>query len=121
MAHHATHRPERLAETIRDELTEMIEGELADPRIGLASIAEVHLTSPIRIAHIFVRVAGSEAEQQASLQGLIAARGFLKAELGSRLQMRKVPELRFELDRSEERQARLDQLLARSKKREAKI
>lgn len=120
MAHQATHRPERLAESIRDELTEMIEGELADPRIGLASIAEVHLTAPIRVAHIFVRVAGSEAEQQASLQGLIAARGFLKAELGSRLQLRKVPELRFELDRTEERQARLDQLLARSKKREAK-
>lgn len=121
MAHQATHRPERLAETIRDELTEMIEGELADPRIGLASIAEVHLTAPIRVAHIFVRVAGSEAEQQASLRGLMAARGFLKAELGSRLQLRKVPELRFELDRSEERQARLDQLLARSRKRDSKL
>lgn len=120
MAQQATHRPERLAESIRDELTEMIEGELADPRIGLASIAEVHVTAPIRVAHVFVRVAGSEADQQATLQGLIAARGFLKAELGTRLQLRKVPELRFELDRSEERQARLDQLLARSRKREGK-
>lgn len=114
-------RPERVAEMIREEITELIEGELADPRIGLAAVTEVNLAPEMRVAHIFVTVAGSEAEQQRSLEGLIAARGYLKAEVASRLQLRKMPELRFELDKSEERQARLDQLLARSKRRDARF
>ncbi|HUX67056.1 MAG TPA: 30S ribosome-binding factor RbfA [Terriglobales bacterium] len=113
------HRPERLAESIRDELTEMIEGELADPRIGLAAISEISLDPHLRVAHIFVAVAGDEAEQRRSLAGLLAARGFLRSELGSRLQLRHVPELRFELDRSEQHTARLEQLLNRARKRAA--
>ncbi|HXE31258.1 MAG TPA: 30S ribosome-binding factor RbfA [Terriglobales bacterium] len=113
------HRPERLAEMIRDELTELVEGELADPRIGLASVTEVNLAPEMRVAHIFVAVVGNEQEQQRSLQGLVAAKGFLRAELGSRLQLRHVPELRFELDRSEERRTRLESLLMRSRQRDA--
>jgi ribosome-binding factor A len=113
------HRPERLAESIRDELTELIEGELADPRIGLAAITEVHLDPHARLAHIFVAVAGDEQEQLRSLAGLLAARGFLRAQLVSRLQLRHSPELRFELDRSEQSQARIDELLGRARKREA--
>ncbi len=113
------HRPERLAESIRDELTEMIEGELGDPRIGLASITEVHLDSHARVAHIFVAVAGDEGEQRRNLEGLLRARAFLRAQLAARLQLRQAPELRFELDRSEQSQARIDQLLERARKRRA--
>lgn len=113
------HRPERLAEAIRDELTEMIEGELADPRIGLAAITEIKLDPALRVAHIFVAIAGDEVEQRRSLQGLMSARSFLRAELGTRLQLRHVPELRFEVDRSEQHTARLEQLLARSRKRQS--
>ncbi|MGH9481741.1 MAG: 30S ribosome-binding factor RbfA [Terriglobales bacterium] len=111
------HHPERLAESIRAELTAIIEGELADPRVGLAAITEIHLPPPIRVAHVFVAVAGTDEEQERSLQGLLAARGYLRAQLGARLQLRRVPELRFELDRSEQRTARLERLLERSRKR----
>jgi ribosome-binding factor A len=111
------HRPERLAEMMRDELTELVEGELADPRIGLAAVTEVNLAPEMRVAHIFVSVVGDDTEQRRTLAGLIAARGFLRSQIGSRLQLRKVPELRFELDQREERAARLDKLLARSRKR----
>lgn len=113
------HRPERLAESIRDELTEMIEGELADPRIGLAAITEIHLDPRARVAHIFVAVAGDETEQRRSLDGLLAARGFLRSQLVSRLQLRQAPELRFELDRTEQSRARIDELLGRARKRQA--
>lgn len=111
------HRPERLAEMIREELTEMIEGELGDPRIGLAAITSISLPAPVRVADIYVQVVGDEREQQRSLQGLMAARGYLRSELGVRLQLRKVPEIRFHLDRSEQIHARLEELLARSRKR----
>jgi ribosome-binding factor A len=111
------HRPERLAEMIRDELTELLEGELADPRIGLASITELKLDPGLRVAHAFVAVSGDDPEQRRTLAGLIAARGFLRAEIGSRLQLRHVPDLRFELDRGEQHTARIEKLLARSRKR----
>ena len=111
------HRPERLAEMIREELTEMIEGELADPRIGLAAITSITLPPPARVADIYIQVVGDDREQQSSLQGLLAARGYLRAELALRLQLRRVPEIRFHLDKSEQIHARLEQLLARSHKR----
>lgn len=110
------HRPERLAEMIRDELTELIEGELADPRIGLATVSEVKLEPPMRLARIYFAVSGNEEEQVRTMEGLLAARGFLRTELGHRLQLRRVPDLRFELDRSKEHTERLDQLLQRARK-----
>lgn len=114
------HRPERLAEMIREELTDLIGGELRDPRVGLAQVTEVKLAPEMRVAHVFVAVMGPVEEQQASLEGLLAARGYLRAELARRLQIRQVPELRFELDRSEELTARLDLLLKRAAKRSAR-
>ncbi len=101
---------------IRDELTELIEGELADPRIGLATVSEVKLEPPMRLARIYFAVSGNEEEQVRTMEGLLAARGFLRVELGHRLQLRRVPELRFELDRSKEHTQRLDQLLQRARK-----
>lgn len=111
------HRAERLAETIRDELTELIEGELADPRIGLATVTHVDIESPLRLVRVYFEVSGGEQEQVRTLEGLLAARSFLRTELAHRLALRRVPDLRFELDRSREYNARVDQLLQRARKR----
>lgn len=113
----AQHRAERLAEMIRDELTELIGGELGDPRIGLAQVTEVKLPPDLRVAHVYVAVTGAREDQRLSLQALLAARGFLRTELARRLQIRQVPELRFDLDRQEELGRRLDQLLGRAARR----
>ncbi|HWG36506.1 MAG TPA: 30S ribosome-binding factor RbfA [Terriglobales bacterium] len=112
------HRPERLAEMIRDELTELIEGELADPRVGLAAITGVALPAPGRVAQVRFQVEGDEREQRLSLQGLIAASSFLRAQVGLRLQIRHMPELRFVLDRSRQDTARIEELLHRSRSRQ---
>lgn len=111
------HRPERLAELIREELTDLIAGELSDPRVGLAQVTEVKMAPEMRVAHVFFSVMGGAQEENRTLQGLMSARGFLRAELTRRLQIRHVPELRFEIDRSEELGNRLDQLLQRSSRR----
>lgn len=111
------HRPERLAEMIREELTDLIAGELSDPRVGLAQVTEVKMAPEMRVAHVFFSVMGGTQEENRTLQGLMAARGFLHAELTRRLQIRHVPDLRFEIDRSEELSNRLDQLLQRSSRR----
>lgn len=111
------HRPERLSEMIREEISDIIAGELADPRVGLAQVTEVKMAPEMRVAHIFVSVMGGRDEEKRSLEGLLAARGYMRAELARRLHIRQIPELRFEIDRSEELSGRLERLLARSAKR----
>jgi ribosome-binding factor A len=107
---------ERLAEALREEIETIIEGELADPRIGLANVSEVHLAEDGRSARIFITVE-SEDDEEATMQGLEAARGFMRRELTERLHLRHAPELHFQLDRSPKQQARIDQLLKRVRKK----
>ena len=95
----------------------MVAGELKDPRIaGLVTVTEVRVSPDLKLARIFVSVLGSEEEHASTLKGLTAAAGFIRRELGSRLRMRRSPELLFVLDRSEEYSQRIDELLRETKK-----
>jgi ribosome-binding factor A len=95
----------------------LVEGELGDPRIGLVSVTEVHLADDGRKARVFVVAAGSEKEAQESLEGLNAARAYIRHELTRRLGVRQAPEVFFVLDRSEQYGGRIEQLLQRIQKR----
>jgi ribosome-binding factor A len=107
----------RLVEALREEVAALVEGELADPRIGLVSVNEVLLGSDNRSARIFVSAAGSEEEAKESLEGLNAARNYIRHELTRRLGVRQAPEVFFVLDRSEKYGGRIDELLQRIEKR----
>jgi ribosome-binding factor A len=107
----------RVGEALKEEIATMIEGELGDPRIGLASVTEVHLAPDARSARVFVSVEGSDDDAEQTLEGLNAARGFIRRELTERLQLRQAPELFFQLDRSELSGGRIDELLKRIDKR----
>lgn len=107
---------ERLEEALREEIETIVEGELGDPRIGLARVTSVELTEDARTARVLVAVAGSEEEGMRSLQGLSAAANFVRHQIADRLHLRRAPELLFELDRSEKYQARIEELLKRTKK-----
>lgn len=106
---------ERVGEALREEIQTIVEGELGDPRIGLISVSEVHLAEDRRSAHILVTADGTEEEAERSLQGLQASVGFIRHELVERLHLRKSPELIFRLDRSRKYEARVDELLKRTK------
>jgi ribosome-binding factor A len=108
---------ERLGEALREELETIIEGELADPRIGLVNVSSVELASDSRSALVLVVVEGDDDEAERTLQGLVGAVGFIRHELVERLHLRRPPELLFQLDRSHKYQARIDELLHRDKKR----
>lgn len=114
----AKYHRERLAEALREEIETIVEGELGDPRIGLASVISVELAEDGRSARVMVTVAGTDEECQRSIEGLMAACGFIRHEVADRLHLRRAPELFFQLDRSEKYQARVDELLKRAKKRE---
>lgn len=117
MDHGAKHHRERMGEAIRDEISTIVEGELADPRIGLASVSEVQLAPDGRSARVFVNVAGDDDEAEQTLRGLEAATQFIRRELTQRLRLRQAPELFFQVDRSGQYGARIDELLSRVKKR----
>jgi ribosome-binding factor A len=110
---------ERLGEALREEIETILEGELADPRIGLVNVSSVVLAPDGKSARIFVNVEGDDEEAERSLQGLVAATGFIRREVAERLHLRRPPELLFQIDRSDEYGARIDELLGRTKKRSA--
>jgi ribosome-binding factor A len=111
------HHLERVSEAIKDEIGTILEGELADPRIGLCNVTEVLLAADRKSARIFIHVDGDDQETAKTLKALEAAKGYIRHELLERLGMRHIPDLHFVLDRSQEIGARIDELLSRTKKR----
>jgi ribosome-binding factor A len=108
---------DRVAETLREEIGAMLEGELSDPRISFAHVSQVILNPGGKSAQVWVAVdGGTEAEEQ-TVQGLIAARGYIRHELLERTGKRHVPELTFHVDRSDRMKSRIDELLGRSQKK----
>jgi ribosome-binding factor A len=110
---------ERLGEAFREEIETILEGELSDPRIGLVNVSEVLLAPDSRSARVMVVVAGDDAQAQETMEGLRAAGGYVRRELAERLHLRRAPELLFILDRSQQFESRIDELLNRTKKRNA--
>jgi ribosome-binding factor A len=108
---------ERLGEALREEIETILEGELADPRIGLVNVSSVILAQDGKSARVMVNVEGDDAEAGRAMEGLSAAVGFVRREVGSRLQLRRPPELVFVLDRSAQFSSRVEELLNRNKKR----
>jgi ribosome-binding factor A len=107
---------ERVAETLRDEIGAMIEGELSDPRISFAYVSQVVLNPGGKSALIYVAVDGGLQEEADTLDGLMAARGYIRHELMERMGKRYIPELTFHIDRSEKMKARIDDLLGRKRR-----
>src|SRR4029077_985167 len=107
----------RLGEALREEIETLVEGELADPRIGLVGVTAVHVADDGRAAQVLVDVDGDDQEAERSLEGLLAAKEYIRHELVERLRLRRAPELYFRLDRAEVEKARVEELLARAKKR----
>ena len=114
------HHRERLSGAIREEIETILEGELADPRIGLASVNIVLMADDSRSARVLVNVQGDEAEAERTLEGLNAAKNYVRHALAERLRLRRPPELYFQIDRSDQLESRVDELLTREKKRRKK-
>ena len=113
----AKYHRERLGGALREEIETILEGELGDPRIGLASVSSVALADDSRSARVFVNVDGDDAEAERTLEGLMSAVGFIRREVAERLHLRRSPELYFQVDRSGEYGNRVEELLSRTKKR----
>lgn len=104
-------RVERVNEQLKRELTEVVHTELRDPRVGRVTITDVRTAPDLHYARVFITGTGSEGERRESLEGLRAAAGWMRGELGRRLRIRRVPELSFEWDATLDQAKRIEQLL----------
>jgi ribosome-binding factor A len=116
------HHQDRVAETLRLEISTMIEGELSDPRIDFCYVTEVALNPGGKSARVYVAVDSSVKDiakaEENTIAGLEAAKGYIRFELKERMGVRHVPELSFLADRSGRFQARIEELMGRSRKRQ---
>lgn len=109
-------RAQRVSEALREELAEIIGYELSDPRVIGVDVTEVLLSPDLRLAQVRVALQGAEEERQQALEGLEHARHYLRREISHRLQLYKMPELRFEADAEISSGRRVEQILKRIRK-----
>ena len=110
-------RTNRFGEVIMRELALMIQREISDPRVGMATVSHVDVTADLKYAKVYVtRLNGFESEQDAAecIKGLNSAAGYLRRGLAGRVKLRNIPELQFVYDKSLEQGFKMDELIARA-------
>ncbi len=110
------YRPARVAELLKQEISQIIHYELEDRRIKPATVTHVKVSPDLRHARVYVTITGSREEIDQTVHGLNRAAGFIRHQLYPRLRLRFIPELKFYYDDTLEVAARIDELLAETAK-----
>lgn len=103
-------RARRIGDQIQEELAQMLMREVSDPRLSMVTVTTVDIDRELAFATIYV-TAGSDERMDEVLDAFEGARGFLRRELAARVRLRTFPQLRFRWDVSQQRGARIDELL----------
>lgn len=111
-------RADRVNALLQRELGTIISEELRDPRIAFSTVTAVEVTDDLRSARVHVSVLGDDEKIQSTMKALEEAKAYLRHELGSRTELRYVPELTFVSDRTAERAARISTLLREAKEQQ---
>ena len=104
-------RQAKVAEMIKRELAEILQREMRDPRLALVSVSGVEVARDFTAAKVFISVIGDDKEKAEALKALQGASGFLRGQLGHRIELRSVPALTFRYDTGIERGVRMFELL----------
>lgn len=107
----ATRRTQRVGESIREVLGELIQRNVKDPRVGFVTITAVRPTPDLSKAHIYYTVLGDEREHMATQAGLESATPFLRKEVGRLVRLKQAPELEFHLDDAPEKGQHVDSII----------
>jgi ribosome-binding factor A len=107
-----THRPDRVADQIRQELSELLtRGAVHDPGIGFITLTRVKVSPDLQLARVYYSSMGDEKALRETAKALQRATPFLRRQVGERVQLRRVPELEFRFDESIGHQDRVEQIL----------
>lgn len=102
----------RISEEVKREVSDIIQNHLKDPRItGMISITKVHVTNDLRYAKVYFSVYGSQDDVVHIKEGLKNAAGFIRKEIGQRINLRYTPEFIFEFDDSIEYGLKISKIL----------
>jgi ribosome-binding factor A len=104
-------RPERLAEILREDITEVVGFELVDPRLQSVTVTDVQVSENLRDAKVYVLVEGGENEIKETMKGLQHAATFVRQQVAMNLSLRHVPHLHFVRDTAEENASRVGEIL----------
>jgi ribosome-binding factor A len=106
------HRPDRVGEEIRHELSELLtRGAVHNPGVGFITLTRVKVSADLQVAHVFYTSMGDDAARRETSKALARATPFFRRHLGGRLRLRRVPELEFRFDESIANQDRIEQIL----------
>ncbi len=111
-------RYHRVGEQIHKEVSALLFKGIKDPRIGFVTITGVEVTPDLALAKIFFTVMGSSEQREETLKGLRSALPHIRRQIGSRLRLRRVPELRFEYDQSIEYGLHMEDLFREIREKE---
>ncbi len=112
----SSHRTERIGETLREELSELIEYEMSDPRVSGVVVVDVQISPDKRHAHVLLGFTDASIDAKGAVKALEHALPFLKVQLAKRMNLFRMPELRFQADISAELGGKLDHLMRRIRK-----
>lgn len=104
-------RPERLAEALREQITEIVGYELEDPRLIGVTVTDVRVSDNLRDAKVYVMIEGSEPEIKEAMKALQHAASYVKQQVALGLNLHHAPHLHFARDTVEEKAARIEELL----------
>jgi ribosome-binding factor A len=104
-------RPQRVGEQIRQEISELLLSDVHDPGIGLVTLTRVKVSPDLQLVRVYYTQLGDEKARNDTRRALERATPYLRRQLGSRIRLRRVPELRFEFDASVENQERIERIL----------
>ncbi|HED16143.1 MAG TPA: 30S ribosome-binding factor RbfA [Gammaproteobacteria bacterium] len=104
-------RTRRVGEQIQRDLAELIRSEVRDPRLGMVTVNHVDVSRDMSYAKVYITVMGEPESREVSLSILNKMAGYLRSQIGRRMKLRIIPELKFLYDESIDRGARIDSLL----------
>lgn len=106
-------RSERVAELLREEISQIITRESKDPLIGLVTVTHVKLTDDLKSARVYVSVLGDVEKRKGSMTGLERAKNWIRNELGQRIELKYIPELTFCYDETIDYAQKIEAILRR--------
>jgi ribosome-binding factor A len=107
----ASRRQRQVAELLHEEISQLIQHNTRDPRLGFVTVTGVEVSGDLRVAWIYVTVLGDQADRKSALEALANASGFFRHQMRQTLSLRVIPELNFKFDNSLEYGMRMDKLL----------
>jgi ribosome-binding factor A len=104
-------RPERVGEEIRQEISALLAREIRDPGVGFVTLTRVKMSPDLQLARVYYTLIGDEKAKVETARALERVTPFIRRQIASRVRLRRVPEVRFEFDRSVEHQDRIERIL----------